>query len=205
MEELRDITFGLWGEKLPDYLGIQRLVWAGFPIQNGVLLDMLATIEGESGFYLKAWHANVVRASDANQSIVYDVDGNLQVKSIDLGFVQRNVAFGEIQRVAPNVDAVKLFVEKQFTLHPDLARADESAVEAYQLWTARGFQPWYAYQPGTPKWRRKKAQAAKAIADYLLRMRVGKIDANGNYLSGADDTYPTVVLSFMTLTVTEGD
>ena len=72
--------------------------------------------------------------------------------------------------------AMKAFVDGQFEDNPDLAVADKSAIVAYELFSDRGYQPWYAYQPGTVKWQNKKRIATRALAEYLFRTQVGKID-----------------------------
>jgi hypothetical protein len=41
MEERRNVTYGLWGEELPQWMAIQRLVLAGFHDPR-VLLNMFA-------------------------------------------------------------------------------------------------------------------------------------------------------------------
>ena len=38
----------------------------------------------------------------------------------------------------------------------------------------RGFQPWYAYQPGTERWKRKLKYGALAFGNWLAHSYVGK-------------------------------
>jgi hypothetical protein len=155
---------------------MQRLILAGFHDPR-VAINMFAVIEGESGSYTKAWHANVKRLDDENKSIVRDAQGRMFVKSVDLGFIQRNLVMaGGGVWMPMEEDAMSEFIETLFNENPDLAVADKSAIIAYELFSTRGFQPWYAYQPGTVKWQHKKRIASKALAEYLLRTQVGKID-----------------------------
>lgn len=173
MEEIRDVTYGLWGYKLPNWQSATYLVRAGFHDPR-VLLNMFAIIMGESGSYLNAWHANVRRTPEDN--ILYDIYGNMTVKSIDLGYIQKNVEISPDFVVQPTAAAMKPLVEAKFAEFPGLADAQESAYIAYDLYLARGFAPWYAYKPGTPEWQLKKKSGAKAIADFLIHTQVGKID-----------------------------
>lgn len=174
MEEIRDVTWGLWGEELAHWQTVQRLVLGGFHDPRA-LLNMFAIIEGESGEYTKAWHANVARDPET-KNIVRDASGRMTVKSVDLGFVQMNVVLPTPAKMEMTPEAMRPFVEGMFEEYPDLARADTSAVLAYELYVRRGFQPWYAYKPGTDAFKNKKRYGVKAIADYLLRTQVGKID-----------------------------
>jgi len=177
MEEIRNVTWGLWGEELPEWIAIQRLVRAGFHDPR-VLLNMFAIIEGESGSYIRAWHANVKRTPAPESNIIYNEEGEMEIKSIDLGFIQRSVALSPHAFVAPTEEDMEIFVNKMFDENPLLARADTAAEEAYELYLERGFQPWYAFKPGTPEFRLKKRRGSKAIGNYLLRTQVGK-DSNG--------------------------
>lgn len=187
--EIRDVTWGLWGAELPEHAAIQRLVKAGFPIwlpshrdvevPHSPLLEMFAIIEGESGSYVRAWHANVLRNPPITGEIVLNELGQMTVRSIDLGFIQRNVNVTDIA-LAPNTGTMEEWVNAQFAAYPELARADLSAMVGYSLWQDRGFQPWYAYRPGTEAYQAKKMRGAKAIANYLLRTQVGKM-ADGKF------------------------
>lgn len=195
--EIRDVTFGLWGSELPEHAAIQRLVRAGFPVwvpshldvesPHSPLLEMFAIIEGESGSYVKAWHANVLRDPPFTGQIVLDEMGMMTIKSIDLGFIQLNVNVVPDATVTPNEPTMAAYVQSQFDHHPELARADLSAMIAHDLWLERGFKPWFAYKPGTDNYRQKKARGAKAIGNWLARSFVGRIDP----LTGApSDRYP---------------
>lgn len=179
MEEIRNVTYGLWGEELPIWMAIQRLVKAGFHDPR-VLLNMFAIIEGESGSYLRAWHANIKRTPSPELKIIYDPEGKMTVKSIDLGFIQRNVVLNPQVVIEPTEVAMKEFVNRMFEENPKLARADTSAEIAYDLYLDRGFAPWFAYKPGEESFRLKKRRGAKAIGNYLLRTQVGK-DENGKF------------------------
>lgn len=172
--EIQNVTYGFWGVELKEWQTIQRLVLAGFG-EVRILTNMFAIIEGESGSYTKAWHANVRRTPDEVKEIVYDSNGRMFVKSIDLGFIQRNVpvAGGGVW-VDPTETAMASFVNEMYEKNPDLADAQKSAEIAFDLFTDRGFQPWYAYQPGTTRFYQKKRRAAKAIANYILRTQVNK-------------------------------
>lgn len=191
MEEIRGITWGLWGNELSHEQTIQRIINAGFPIKGGVALTMFAIVEGESGEYQMAWHSNVTRwlNPDGSQGNIkrFEQLPNLSfkaipegerrdlefmfVKSIDLGFMQINVAVG--QYVEMGVEACQDFVEGQFAKHPDLASPVTSSEVAYEIWASRGFKPWYAYKPGTEAFRKKKRYGAKAFADWLIHSFVG--------------------------------
>lgn len=175
-EEYRNITFGLWGVELAEWQTIQRLVLAGFG-EVRLLCNMFAIIEGESGSYTKAWHANVKR--DENDKIVRRTGANADqmfMTSIDLGFIQRNLPIaGGGAWVDMTPETMENIVETLFAENPKLADAEESAKIAWTLYSQRGFQPWYAYKPGTQGFYLKKRWAAKAIANYLLRTQVNKL------------------------------
>jgi hypothetical protein len=189
VEEIRNVTYGLWGSELPEHSAIQRLAKAGFPIwvpshreivqPHSPLQIMFAIIEGESGGYLKAWHANVLRDPPFTGDIVRTTDQKMTIRSIDLGFIQRNVDMTDF-KVEMTEEAMKAVVDDLFEVkYPQLARADLSAAIAFDLWQDRGFKPWYAYQPGTPRFRVKMFRAAMALGNWLSRSFVGKYDAAG--------------------------
>jgi hypothetical protein len=171
MEEIKGMTWDLWGEELSHEQSIQRIVNAGFPIKGGVALIMFAIVEGESGEYQKAWHANVQRNEDGT---IYRSEGMMTVKSIDLGFMQFNVEISPDVRVEMTTEAMTNFVEAMFADHPDLANPVASAERAYELWTRRGYQPWYAYKPGTDAFKLKKKYGAKAFANWLAHSYVDR-------------------------------
>lgn len=170
MEEIRDVTWGLWGVELKEWQAIQRLYLAGFRDAQ-ILAKMFAVIEGESGSYTKAWHANVMRES-VSKGILYDSQGRMTIKSVDLGFIQRNVALPAPVAVDPTPEAMKPVIEELFERYPRLARADHSSEEAWLLFQDRGFSPWYAYKPGTPEFKAKVKRGAKAVGNYLNRVLV---------------------------------
>jgi hypothetical protein len=175
MEEIQHVTWDLDGTELAEWQAIQRLYRAGF--QDMLTLGtMFAIIEGESGSYTRAWHANVTRTTDNNE-IVRDSRNGIDfmcIESIDLGFIQYNVKAGP-QWIAMTVDAMAIFVDAQFAKRPELADAQLSSEIAHDLFIDRGFQPWYAYKPGTIGFYQKKRRAAKAIGDWYLRTQVGRL------------------------------
>ncbi len=194
MEEIRGITWDLWGQELSHEQTIQRIINAGFPIKGGAALTMFAIVEGESGEYQKAWHANVERWKnpDGTQGDIVRFEQRpdltmwsvppgtpepdlvfMRVKSVDLGFLQRNKVMGPATYIEMGHEACELFIEGLFTKYPELATPVTAAEDAYKLWVERGFQPWYAYQPGTEKFRGKKRYGAKAFADWLIHSYVG--------------------------------
>ncbi|HSE44962.1 MAG TPA: hypothetical protein VLA89_06505 [Gemmatimonadales bacterium] len=189
MEEIRGITWDLWGAELSHEQTIQRIINAGFPIKGGVALTMFAIVEGESGEYQQAWHANVERWNDENKTIKrFEQQPDLSfravplgapepaltfmfMKSIDLGFMQINKPVNEF--VEMGAEACEDFVLGQFEKYPRLSSPVTSCEDALVIWKARGFWPWYAYQPGTEKFRLKKRYGAKAFADWLIHSFVG--------------------------------
>ena len=177
-EEIRDVTFGLWGAELAEWQAIQRLVNAGF-LHPKVLTIMFAIIEGESGSYLKAWHANVKR--DAEGKIFRKVEDGasyMQIQSVDLGFIQRNVNVTD-EWVEIHPEAMRDYIENLFSLYPNLALASESSEIAFDLYSERGFQPWYAYRPLEHQFVLKKRRAARAIANMTNRLYVGRLEEDG--------------------------
>lgn len=197
MEEIRNITWGLWGAELSHVQTIQRIITAGFPIwkadpqPHSPALNMFAIVEGESGEYQRAWHSNVERWDSLEDKPIrrYEQMPDLsmrlipvgeplpelvfmKVKSIDLGFMQMNKQVGEF--VEMGFEAVELFVNAQFAKYPGLDSPVESCKQALAMWKQRGFQPWYAYQPGTERWRDKKRYGAIAFAQWLVNSFVGK-------------------------------
>lgn len=173
-EEIRGITYDFDGVELAEWQAIQRLYRAGFK-DLVVLGIMFAIIEGESGSFTKAWHANVKR--DENGMIVrQQTDGvdYMQVQSIDLGFIQRNVNVTD-EWVEMHPEAMGEWVNQMWDMYPNLSDAQLSAEAAYDLYQLRGFQPWYAYKPGTTAFYGKKRRAGKAIANFYERTQVGTL------------------------------
>lgn len=179
MEEIRGVTWDLWGKELSHEQTIQRIVNAGFPIKGGVALKMFAIVEGESGEYQKAWHANVARHQDG--AIIRGTSNSMCVKSIDLGFMQFNIPIGLVW-VPMEKDQVTTFVEGMFAKNQWAADPVESAERAFELWTNRGFQPWYAFKPDTDAWRLKLKYGAEAFANWLVHAHVGKDPETGKKL-----------------------
>jgi hypothetical protein len=159
-EEIRGVTWDLDGAQLAPWQAAQRLYKAGFEDAK-ILTLMWATLEGESGRYLKAWHHNVDR--DESGQILYFADGKMLIKSTDLGFIQRNVVHAPQTYKHP--DEAGEFTESLFQQHADLARGDRSAEVAWELFKTRAFQPWYAYTNG--HYRKHMPRAALAVANFL--------------------------------------
>ncbi len=181
-EEIRGITWDLWGKELTHVQTVQRIVDAGFPIKGGVALTMFCIVEGESGEFQRAWHANVKRNEDGSIDRIKEVGRTfMHVKSIDLGFMQFNVDVGEENaRVEMSKDSASEFVDAMFNaLGPDYADPLVSSVMAFELYKRRGFQPWYAYKPGTPEWRAKKRYGALAFSQWLVNSFVGRDPETG--------------------------
>lgn len=174
IEEIRGITWDLDGVELSHEQTIQRIINAGFPVKGGVALNMFAIVEGESGEYTKAWHANVARDAEGRIVRTTQADGRvtMRVKSIDLGFMQFNTPVG--RDVEMTEEAVAVFVDEMWEANHELAIPVDSAERAYELWTRRGFQPWYGYQPGTERFYGKKVYGAKAFANWLAHSQLGR-------------------------------
>lgn len=193
MEEIRNITWGLWGAELSHVQTIQRIITAGFPIwkadpqPHSPALEMFAIVEGESGEYQRAWHSNVRRHDNEDKTIIrYEQTGTgfvpipigetrdlefMYVKSIDLGFMQMNKLVNQF--VEMGFEAVEDFVNAQFAKYPGLDSPVESCKQALAMWKVRGFQPWYAWQPGTERFRNKKRYGAVAFGQWLVNSFVG--------------------------------
>lgn len=167
MEEIHGVTWGLDGAQLEPWQAAQRLYKAGFA-DTQLLCKMLAVIRGESGWYLKAWHHNVLRDADGN--IQRTADGKITIKSTDLGFIQRNVVHTP-PKVLADADS-QAFVDQLFLTYPELARGDESAKIAWNLYKARGFQPWYAYTNGG--WKNHLEQSCLAVGNYVAMVFLRK-------------------------------
>jgi len=161
-EEIRGITWDLDGAELLPWLAAQRLYKAGFKDAK-LLTTMWAIIEGESGGYLKAWHHNVQRNEDG--TIFRNSAGNMLVNSTDLGFIQKNVVHGTPVELPLTGTESKDFIATLFEIYPELARGDESAAIAFQMYKQRGFQPWYAYSNGG--YKKHLPKAVLAVANYL--------------------------------------
>lgn len=168
-EEIRGQTWDLDGEQLKPWLAAQRLYKAGFKDAK-LLCTMWAIIEAESGGYLKAWHHNVVRNEDGT---IFVSEGLMEVKSTDLGFIQKNIVHNPTVILPIAGEQSKLFVNDLFDAFPDLARGDESAEIAYNMYKSslmafpeyKGFRPWYAYSNGS--YRKSIGRATVAVANFL--------------------------------------
>lgn len=161
VEEIRGITWDLDGEQLKPWLAAQRLYKAGFKDAD-LLCTMWAVLEAESGGYLKAWHHNVERNADGT---ILVIDGLMTVRSTDLGFIQKNIVHNPKQILPVEGNQSKLFVADLFLAFPELARGDESAKIAHEMYLQRGFQPWYAYSNGS--YEKSIGRGTAAVANFL--------------------------------------
>jgi len=160
--ELRGVTWDLDGEQLKPWLAAQRLYNAGFKDAN-LLATMWAIIEAESGGYLKAWHHNVTRNDDGTIKLF---DGYLmEIKSTDLGFIQKNITHNPKPLLPIEGDQSSLFVIDLFNAFPELARGDKSAEIAFNLYKQRGFQPWFAYSNGS--YKKSLGRGFVAVSNFL--------------------------------------
>lgn len=159
-EEIRGVTWDLGGWRLYPRQKAQYAVAGGFEKIDD-LYEAIATFDGESGGYLKAWHYNVKRNADG--TILRDAEGRFTAKSVDLGWIQKNIALGD--KLLHDAEAAA-FVEEVFTQgHPDLAKPLYSATVAYEMFLARGWDPWYAYLNGS--YKRYIGGAALAIGNWI--------------------------------------
>jgi hypothetical protein len=159
-EEIRGVTWDLGGWRLYPRQKAQYAYAGGF---TNVKLqqEALATFDGESGGYLKAWHINVRRNEDG--TIFREDDGRLTAKSVDLGWIQKNIDLGN--KLLADSEAAD-FIEEVFTQgHPELARPLFSATLAYRMYLERGWDPWYAYSNGG--YKRHLGSAALGIGNWL--------------------------------------
>jgi len=171
VDEIRGVTWDLAGERLMPFQAAQYLYKAEAKINDVVsrpfrdaktLMTGCAVMGGESAWYTKAWHANVARNADG--MILRPQPGFLTVKSIDLGWIQRNA---ELEDTDIADDAVKDLVAELFddAAYGYLDRPGLAANEAARLYTQRGWQPWYAYANGG--WKRHLPMAGQAVANFL--------------------------------------
>jgi hypothetical protein len=172
-EELIHITYDFDGERLEPWQAVQRLYLAGF-VDPKLLAVGYAVMMGESGRYLKAWHHNVLRNEDG--TILRSADGLMEVKSTDLGFIQKNVVHNPHVVLPIEGDQSALFVEDLFAAYPKLARGDESAEIAYALYNSvsggvkRRWTPWYAWVNGN--YRKGLPSACVAVGQFLGKVLV---------------------------------
>lgn len=167
-ETIRGITYNFGGPELTPVQAAQRLYLAGFKDAKDLCIAW-AVMESESGGYLRAWNHNVVR--DDNGDIHRTADGNFLIKSTDLGFIQRNVVHSSLVEMPFDSEKSQAFVDKLFEEHPMLARGDESAEIAHNLFVRRGFSPWYAYL--NKSYKRNLERACLAVGNYLAMVYVG--------------------------------
>lgn len=171
MVEIRGVTWDLGGTRLYPFQAAQYLYKAqgakagvsSYPFRDAKrLMEACAIMGGESGWYVKAWHANVVR--DDEGRIVRDALGKMTVKSVDLGWIQRNA---DVTDAALADNEVAPFVENLFdsNTYGYLDRPALAATEAANLYLARGWQPWYAYSNGG--WRTHLPTAGLAVGNFL--------------------------------------
>lgn len=171
VEEIRGITWDLIGPELKPWQAAQRLYKAGFKDAK-LLATMWAVLEAESGGYIRAWHHNVTRNEDG--SIFRSEDGLMEIKSTDLGFIQKNIVHNPKVIMSMEGGESQAFVDDLFDAFPALARADESAKIAYELFKQRGFQPWYAYSNGS--YKKSLERGILAVGNYLGMALVGDSD-----------------------------
>jgi hypothetical protein len=159
-EEIRGVTWDLGGWRLYPRQKAQYAYGGGFADVK-LLQDAIATFDGESGGYLKAWHYNVRRNDDG--TIFRDDEGRFIAKSVDLGWIQKNIL---LMNKALHDEEAADFVEEIFTQgHPELARPLFSATIAYEMYLVRGWEPWYAYTNGG--YKRHLGKSCLAIGNWL--------------------------------------
>ena len=171
-EEIRGVTWDIGGWRLYPRQKAEFAYAGGF-VDAVELYTAIATFDAESGGYVEAWHINVARTDDGK--IRRDDDGRFTAKSIDLGWIQRNVPLGD--RLVHDADAATL-AEETFDLNPDLRRPLKSAEIARDLFEARQragqnpWGPWYAYLNGS--YHRHTGGAALAVGNWIaFRERLG--------------------------------
>jgi len=163
MEEIRGATWDLEGSKLKPWQMAQRFYRAGFTDARE-LAKVWATMQGESGGYLRAWHHNVLR--DENKNIVRDSQNRMTVKSTDLGLIQRNVVHSkENGPIKLTNEEAYDFAQQLFEENPHLADGQKSADIAHELWLKRGLSPWYAYVNG--HYEKHMLDACLAVGNFL--------------------------------------
>jgi hypothetical protein len=175
IEEIWNVTWSFGtGPRLDPIQSMQRLYAAGFK-DASLLCVAYATMMSESGRYLKAWHANVVRNVDGTvKRIVRESDPGKEymlVKSIDLGYCQFNVTFNPWIEIEISETVILPWVETLFEEHPEYANAWEACVIAWDFFTRRGWTPWYAHTNGS--YKRGLPSASLAVARFLRMKHVG--------------------------------
>lgn len=200
LEEIRGVTWDLQvagdGEDMPNWMIFRRLAATPFWHEGpNTVLNMFAITQGESGGWLKAYHLNVEREpADANghrlikryPPATTGGPDRMMVKSVDMGLMQINMVQNPPFLLDMTQAAVTTWMISMYEQYPGLARADESLEIAWQKYKnnkaagGSGYGPWYAYQPGTDRWRMKKRYGSQAMAEFLIRDYVGKVDATGH-------------------------
>lgn len=170
-EYIKDVTHGFAGPRLDGWQLAQRGYRAGFTDAK-VLAIFVAVMRAESGGYLRAYHNNVAREEDGSISRFEAEDGTqlMQVRSTDLGLIQRNVPHDPPRMIAMDGQSVAFFINELFAEHSDLANGQESADVARTLYVrsvreGRPWAPWVAYRNGG--YRNGLPSACTAIANYL--------------------------------------
>lgn len=173
VEEIYGITYKFDGERLDPVQSVQRLYLAGFK-ELKLLGIGYAVMMGESGRYLKAWHANVRRLPDGTISRREDAGTSyMRVSSVDLGYCQFNVpTFDEEVEMHP--EATAEFVAGLFDNHPEYADGFLSCEEAWSFYQRRGWSPWYAYV--NKSYKRGLPSSGPALCNYFGMSVVGQKD-----------------------------
>lgn len=164
------IIYSFDGTRLSPQQSVDRLYKAGFTDVQQLAIGY-AVMMGESGRYLRAWHNNVDRNPDG--SIALDENGEMTVRSTDLGYVQRNVRHNPAVHLLPQEGVVRPFIDSLFAAHPELGRADESAKIARGLYVAAGnnWTPWFAFT--NRSYKKSLPSACLAVAKYLQAVFLG--------------------------------
>ncbi len=166
MEHIEWVNYGFYGQRFDSVQRIQRLYntqgddW-GFK-DAAVLAVAYATMMGESGGYLKAFHHNVFRDDQGDKILRYNEDGSvwdgsgpqfMKVKSTDLGFIQKNTPHTPFRLIEMNEEASVGFVDELFITYPKLCIGWDSCKIAWNMYNNAGkkFTPWYAYTNGNYK------------------------------------------------------
>lgn len=157
-EYIENVSYGFYGARLDQVQRMQRLYKAGFK-DASLLVDAYATMMGESGGYLKAFHHNVERNEDGTIKRFPDSAGKIYMKviSTDLGFIQKNTPHSPTRMVEMTEEASKAFVDELFEEYPELANGWASCEVAWEMYNTvvqgekRKFTPWYAYVNGSYK------------------------------------------------------
>lgn len=168
VEEISNVTWGFRGQRLDGWQSIQRLYIGGF--KDAVLLGIAhAVMTAESGRYLEAFHLNVVR--DSTGAIVRTDEGKMIVKSVDLGFCQFNTPLDPWREMEMTQEATTAFIDEMYLKYPEYTRADLSGEIAWEFYTRRKWQPWYAYSNNS--YKKGLPSSCSAVGNYLGMRYVG--------------------------------